>query len=98
MSKSAAFGLLLAGGIITLLVSVVIGLIGAVFSFIPFVGALIGAVVGVYTVWGVIVGLIMIWGANKINKGGADAHTWSIITLVLSILGLITGLGVLVGP
>ena len=98
MSKGTSYALLLVGGILSVLEGLIFGAAGAAFAGFPMMGGFFALLGGILAVWGIIVGLLLIWSGVKINRGGKDAHTWAIIGLVFSILGLISIQGFIIGP
>jgi hypothetical protein len=97
MSKAASFALLLVGGILALVQAGVFGLLGAAFSVVPGIGVFFAALGGAFAIWGIVVGIILIYSGVKIRRGGSGAHTWAIVGLIFSILGLITVQGFIIG-
>jgi hypothetical protein len=97
---TGAFVLSLIGGVLVVLFALVIIAIGA------FGGAVLGIVGfgwlgGLVIVVGVvhlIFGVLMIVGSIQMNSGvPGNVKTWSIIVLVVSVIGLIMGAGLFIG-
>jgi hypothetical protein len=100
---TTAFVLSLVGGILTLIVALLIlagGVIAAP-AIAALLGPLGGTAIGIVIAIGVlhlIFAILMIVGGIQINKGEpGKVKTWSIIVLVVSIIGLITGAGFFIG-
>lgn len=90
---TAAFVLLLIGGIFVLLEGLALSVIGALATLIIASG--IGALTGIL---GIITGIVMIVSALMINTTDkSKIKTWSIIGLVVSIVSLLGGGGVILG-
>ncbi len=90
---TAAFVLLLIGGIFVLLEGLALSAIGALATLILSSG--IGALTGVV---GIITGIIMIVSALMVNTTDkSKIKTWSIIGLIVSIVSLLGGGGVIIG-
>ncbi len=89
---TAAFALVLIGGIFTLLGGIAVAVIGGALTFFL---AGIGAALGII---GIIAGILMIVAAVLMNTTDiSKVHTWSIIALVFSIIGLANGGGFFIG-
>lgn len=84
---TAAFVLSLIGGIFILLAGVVLGTLGAAFTF--FLGG-IGGVIGIF---GLIWGIIVIIGSVMLYSQPEQHTVWGIIILVFSILSWFGALG-----
>ncbi len=90
---TAAFVLLLIGGIFVLLEGLALSAIGALATLIIASG--IGALAGIL---GIITGIVMIVSALMVNTTDkSKIKTWSIIGLVVSIVSLLGGGGVILG-
>jgi Gpi18-like mannosyltransferase len=83
----------LIGGLITLLVGVGITLLGAFFASVAPGAGLFAAIAGILGIYGIILGIVLIVFAFK-----EENRSLAIVALVLSIIGLITGQGIYVGP
>jgi hypothetical protein len=95
-----AFVLSLIGGILVILFALVIIAIGvfggAVLRIVGF--GWLGGLVIVVGVVHLIFGVLMIVGGIQMNSGvPGNVKTWSIIVLVVSVIGLIMGAGLLIG-
>ncbi len=91
---TAAFVLVLIGGILTLIGGIVVAAIGAsLFSLVA-----LGAVGGLIGVVGILSGIIMIVASFMIRSGNASSiRMWSVIALVFTIIGLANGGGFIIG-
>ncbi|MCL4363361.1 DUF6114 domain-containing protein [Candidatus Marsarchaeota archaeon] len=90
---TAAFVLLLIGGIFVLLEGLVMSAIGALATLIFSSG--LGALTGIV---GIITGIIMIVSAVMVNTTDkSKIKTWSIIGLIISIVSLLGGGGLIIG-
>jgi len=88
---TTAFILSLIGGILVLLVSLGLAVIGAALTFF------LAGIGGVFGLWGVVCGIIMIVGGMMMNSH-PDQHTvWGTIVLVFSILSLASSGGLVIG-
>ena len=95
---SAAYGLTIAGGIITLVMSIISAVVGSLVSaLIPLGGLFVGGLLIAVAIWGIIVGIVLIISAIMM-KDSKKARTGSILGLIFSILGLVTGQGFFIGP
>jgi hypothetical protein len=100
---TTVFLLSLVGGILTLIVALLI-LVGGMIACTCYCGysrPLSGTAVGIVIAIGVlhlIFAILMIVGDIQINKGEpGKVKTWSIIVLIISVIGLITGTGFFIG-
>ena len=105
-TSHTSYGLLLAGGLITIIAGIVMILIGAamgmMMSFVPgmfFAGGMVGALIAAFGIWGLICGIFLLLSAKMVLSNDKQVvHTWGVIGLVFSILSLVTLQGIVVGP
>lgn len=84
----------LIAGILCLVFGALVGAVGSMMAFTPFMGVFVGTLLWVFALWGIIVGVLLIVSATKYEK----EHNWALVGLIFSILGLITLQGFIVGP
>jgi len=89
---TAAFALVLIGGIFTLLGGIAVAILGGIATlFLAGIGATLGLI-------GIISGIIMIVAAVLMNSTDVSkVHIWSIIALIFTIIGLANGGGFIIG-
>jgi len=89
---TAAFVLVLIGGVFTLLGGIVLSIAGGIVTFFL---AGIGAAFGLI---GIISGILMIVAAVLMNNTDiSKVHMWSIVALVFTLVGLMNGGGFVIG-
>ncbi|MFH1630695.1 MAG: hypothetical protein ABIA21_00525 [Candidatus Aenigmatarchaeota archaeon] len=102
--NNTAYGLMLAGGLITLIAGIAVIILGILFlAMAPVIatsaGALVSGIIIGFGVWGIICSIVILLASSAIKSGDKHkTHTWGIIGLVFSILSLMTLQGVMIGP
>lgn len=93
---SAAFVLTLIGGILVLLYSIVLTIVGT--ALVSLVSRSMSGYGSIYGIIGILIGLIIIVSAIMLNSTDkTKIRNWSIVALIFSIISLVFGGGFIIG-